>query len=80
MERGGFAKLEPRELSRLTGAAVDRYMAETLPDFDKRDERFKYLFRRLRTSTASAESRPRVIPAARSMASRDARYRPSPAK
>ena len=53
MERGGFAKLESRELSRLTGAAVDRYMAETLPDFDKRDERFKYLFRRLRKTVGT---------------------------
>ncbi len=53
MERGGFAKLESRELSRLTGAAVDRYMAEVLPDFDKRDERFKYLFRRLRKTVGT---------------------------
>lgn len=48
MDRGGFAQVEEKELRRLTGAAVQAYMDEALPGFDKRDERFKYLFRRLR--------------------------------
>ena len=53
MDRGGFARLEPGELARITGEAVDRYIAEVLPDFDKRDERFKYLFRRLRKTVGT---------------------------
>ena len=48
LDCGGFAKLEEKELSRLTNAAVDEYVRVSLPEFDKRDERFKYLFRRLR--------------------------------
>ncbi|MBD5161750.1 MAG: ATP-dependent nuclease subunit B [Oscillibacter sp.] len=48
MDRGGFGWVEDRELRRLTGEAVQAYMDQALPGFDKREERFKYLFRRLR--------------------------------
>lgn len=53
MEAGGFAKIGERELSRLTDAAVDEYVRTALPEFDKRDERFKYLFRRLRKTVGT---------------------------
>ena len=48
MDRGGFAQVDEQELRRLTDQAVQMYMDEALPGFDKREERFKYLFRRLR--------------------------------
>ena len=52
-KQGGFAGIDQKELSRLTGAAVDLYAATALPDLDKRDERFKYLFRRLRKTVGT---------------------------
>ncbi|MDE7220625.1 MAG: PD-(D/E)XK nuclease family protein, partial [Oscillospiraceae bacterium] len=52
-KRGGFAQVEERELSRLTDRAVQAYMDEALPGFDKREERFKYLFRRLRKTVGT---------------------------
>ena len=48
MELGGFAQVDRRALKKLTGDAVQKYVDSTMPGFDKRDERFKYLFRRLR--------------------------------
>lgn len=48
MERGGFAQVEKGELEALTDQVVRRYMDASLPGFDKRDARFRYLFRRLR--------------------------------
>ena len=48
MDRGGFGRLEERELRALVDRVVDQYMAASLPGFDAREERFKYLFRRLR--------------------------------
>jgi len=53
MERGGFSQVDKRTLSKLTGDAIQRYMASTMPGFDKRDERFKYLFRRLRKTVGT---------------------------
>ena len=47
-ERGGFAQLEPGELEKLLDQVVDAYMAAAMPGFEKRENRFKYLFRRLR--------------------------------
>ncbi|MDE7243771.1 MAG: PD-(D/E)XK nuclease family protein [Oscillospiraceae bacterium] len=47
-ERGGFAKLEPGELEKLLDKVVRQYMDVAMPGFEKRDARFKYLFRRLR--------------------------------
>lgn len=46
--QGGFAQLEERALRRLVDRVVQQYMDAALPGFDGRDERFKYLFRRLR--------------------------------
>ena len=48
MGMGGFAQVEKKTLSKLTGDAIQQYMDAAMPGFDKRDERFKYLFRRLR--------------------------------
>ena len=48
MDRGGFSQVEPEELRGLVDRAVDQYMDAAMPGFDARDERFKYLFRRLR--------------------------------
>lgn len=56
MDRGGFALVEEKELRRLTDGAVQAYMDEALPGFDKRDERFKYLFRRLRKTVGTIVS------------------------
>ena len=53
MDRGGFALVEETELGRLTDAAVQAYLDEALPSFDQRDERFKYLFRRLRKTVGT---------------------------
>lgn len=47
-ERGGFASVDKRTLAQLTGEAIGQYMDAAMPGFDKREERFKYLFRRLR--------------------------------
>ena len=47
-ERGGFAQLEPGELEKLLDQVVDQYIAAAMPGFEKRENRFKYLFRRLR--------------------------------
>mgnify|MGYP001025622227 CR=1 FL=1 len=56
MERGGFAQVGERELGCLTDEAVQSYMDQSLPGFDKRDERFKYLFRRLRKTVKTIVS------------------------
>ena len=48
MERGGFAQVGEKELEELVDRAVGRYMDAAMPGFDAREERFKYLFRRLR--------------------------------
>ncbi len=53
MERGGFAEVDKRTLSRLTGGAIQDYINSTMPGFDKREERFKYLFRRLRKTVGT---------------------------
>ncbi len=50
-ERGGFARLRallPGELEKILDQVVDQYMAAAMPGFEKRENRFKYLFRRLR--------------------------------
>ena len=56
MEKGGFAQVGERELNRLTDEAVQAYMDQALPGFDKRDERFKYLFCRLRKTVRTIVS------------------------
>ena len=53
MELGGFAQVEKRTLTKLTGEAIQQYMDASMPGFDKRDERFKYLFRRLRKTVGT---------------------------
>lgn len=47
MDRGGFAAVDSDELRRMIRTVTQRYMAAALPDFDSRDARFRYLFRRL---------------------------------
>ena len=55
--RGGFAGLEERELHGMIDRVIGRYMAAAMPNFDERDARFRYLFRRLRgTVTAIVEN------------------------
>ncbi len=46
--QGGFAQLAPGELDRLLDRVIEEYTRSAMPGFDRRDERFKYLFRRLR--------------------------------
>ncbi len=46
--RGGFAALSPEALGELIRRIIEEYMAQSMPGFDGRDARFKYLFRRLR--------------------------------
>lgn len=48
VKRGGFTALEPKELHKLIEDTIRQYMDAAMPDFDDRDARFKYLFRRLR--------------------------------
>ena len=50
---GGFAVVEDRELHRLAQNYIDRFVHEKLQDFKTRNERFRHLFLRLR-STAFA--------------------------
>ena len=52
-ERGGFAQVREEELKRLIDQAIQQYMDVAMPGFDGRDARFKYLFRRLRTTAAT---------------------------
>lgn len=52
-ERGGFAQVGEEELKQLIDRAIRRYMDAAMPGFDSRDARFKYLFRRLRTTAAA---------------------------
>ena len=53
MAEGGFAKVDGKALNRLTNAAVEEYARTALPELDKRNERFKYLFRRLRKTVGT---------------------------
>ena len=48
MDRGGFAQVEKKELAKLLDGIIQQYMDASMPGFDGRDARFKYLFRRLR--------------------------------
>jgi len=50
---GGFAVVENEELHRLAQTYIDRYVREELQDFQNRNDRFRHLFLRLR-STAFA--------------------------
>lgn len=52
-EQGGFAQVGEEELKRLIDQAIQQYMDVAMPGFDGRDARFKYLFRRLRTTAAT---------------------------
>jgi len=53
MERGGFAEVGKRELEKLVDQVVRTYMDASLPGFDSRDARFRYLFRRLRKTVGT---------------------------
>ena len=57
MERGGFGALEEGELRRLIDGTIQRYIDVSIPGFDGREARFRYLFRRLgKTVTAIVEN------------------------
>lgn len=56
MDLGGFAQVGEKELRRLTDQAVQAYVDEALPELDRREERFKYLFRRLRKTVGTIVS------------------------
>lgn len=56
MAQGGFGMVGEQELSRLTERAVNDYVKTALPELDKKDERFKYLFRRLRKTVRTIVS------------------------
>lgn len=47
MAQGGFAVLEEGELRKLIKEVIGQYMDAAMPDFDSKDARFRYLFRRL---------------------------------
>jgi len=50
-ERGGFAEVGDDEIEKLTDAAIESYVHETLNDFREKSPRFEYLFRRLSKNT-----------------------------
>lgn len=50
MDEGGFAAVSRRRIGELTDLCVDRYIHEELNDFAEKNERFEYLFRRLRST------------------------------
>ena len=51
--RGGFASLDSGELDALLDRVVSRYVETAMPSFEKRDERFKYLFGRLKKTVGT---------------------------
>ncbi len=51
--RGGFASLDGGELDALLDRVVSRYVETAMPSFEKRDERFKYLFGRLKKTVGT---------------------------
>ncbi len=52
-DRGGFAALPPEALEEMIRRVFDSYMAQSMPGFDGRDARFRYLFRRLRRTVTT---------------------------
>ena len=53
MERGGFGELDEKSLKDLIDRVIRDYMASAMPNFDERDARFKYLFRRLKKTVTT---------------------------
>lgn len=47
VKRGGFGELSEEELNRLIAEVIQTYIEESLPGFDDKDARFRYLFHRL---------------------------------
>lgn len=52
-QRGGVDRLETGELGEMISASIERYMGTSMPGFDKRDARFKYIFHRLRRTVTT---------------------------
>lgn len=62
MARGGFATLADGELESLIDEVIREYMNASMPDFDEKEARFKYLFRRLgKTVTTIVENAAREL-------------------
>jgi len=56
-ERGGFASISEAELHTMIDEVIRQYMDAAIPDFNGRDARFRYLFRRLgKTVTTIVEN------------------------
>ncbi len=47
MQRGGFAQLKDEELEMIVNDVIRSYMDASMPDFEEKDARFRYLFHRL---------------------------------
>ena len=62
MERGGFATLAEGELQLMIDDVIHDYIETSMPGFDEKEERFKYLFRRLgKTVTTIVENAAREL-------------------
>lgn len=62
MARGGFAALAEGELQCLIDEVIRTYMDAAMPDFDEKEARFKYLFKRLgKTVTTIVENAAREL-------------------
>ncbi len=62
MEQGGFATLGEGDLQNLIDAVIRTYMDSAIPNFEEKEARFKYLFRRLgRTVTTIVENAAREL-------------------
>ena len=53
MDRGGFQAVGQRDLEQLLDQVIQQYMDASMPGFDSRNARFKYLFRRLRKTVGT---------------------------
>ncbi len=51
-ENGGFSALPTEDIRKISEKYVDTFIQNTLPDWEDRSPRFRYLFRRLRRSVA----------------------------
>ena len=50
MEKGGFQKVQQKEIRQMVRSCIDRYTEEYLPNLQEKSARFRYLFSRLRTT------------------------------
>ena len=62
MARGGFSGMDAGQLQGMIDTVIAEYMSEAMPGFDEKEERFKYLFRRLgKTVTTIVENAAREL-------------------